>query len=74
MGTKQFSSALCTQHLESYNILQLQYLYLLISMQSSLHTWLQASSSCHAAPKAFPGFSDKSDDGFHGFIPSSSWL
>ncbi|XP_006457870.1 hypothetical protein AGABI2DRAFT_215844 [Agaricus bisporus var. bisporus H97] len=66
MGTKQFSTSLRMHHLERYDELHLQYLHTVA--QRRLANW------CGVTAVVFPEFFDKSEGGFHGFIPSSSWL
>ena len=67
MGAKQFSDALCVQHLQHYDMLHLQYLQAL-AVGSHMKSWL------HQTYPPFPKFEDTSDDGYHGFVPSAQWL
>jgi hypothetical protein len=68
MGAKQFSNALLIQHLQKYD--QLHLLYLQTIAQRPLGALLDKTKRF----KAFRSFDDRSEDGYHGFVPSSQWL
>ncbi|KAE9385982.1 hypothetical protein BT96DRAFT_949454 [Gymnopus androsaceus JB14] len=70
MGAKQFSNSLLIQHLEGYDELQLAYL------QTAATKPARNAVTGEPLPKfiPFPPFHDRSQDGFHGYIPSSQWL
>ena len=67
MSTKQFASAVRVQHLLRYDELHLQYLDFLVS-NSGLYRWSKRKF------KSFRSFTDSSEDGFHGYIPSTQWF
>jgi len=66
MGAKQFSDALCVQHLLKYDELHLQYLHELAFR--SLEGWLGQKY------ETFLPFDNISPQGLHGFVPSARWL
>ncbi|KAE9391009.1 ribonuclease H-like protein [Gymnopus androsaceus JB14] len=70
MGAKQFSNSLLIQHLEGYDELQLAYLQTVATRPA------RNAVTGEPLPKfiPFPPFHDRSQDGFHGYIPSSQWL
>ncbi len=64
MGAHQVADMFRMQHLKRYDELRLQYLHSKIfSMNLPGKTYLP-----------FPVFEDRSDNGFHGFVPSGQWL
>ncbi|KAJ7586237.1 hypothetical protein C8J56DRAFT_1052609 [Mycena floridula] len=68
MGSKQFSDALRAHHLQSYDTLQLQYLYE-VARRSEISQWRGEKKFSAVQP-----FSDSTPEGFHGFVPSGKWL
>lgn len=67
MGAKQFSDAIRMRHLQRYDELQLQYL-------QSIATGASFSNWTGEKFKAFLPFEDSSNEGYHGFVPSSQWF
>jgi hypothetical protein len=67
MGSKQFSDALRTRHLESYDQLYASYLSKLATMKD-ISEWRGRKFA------VFLPFDDRSPDGFHGYVPSGQWL
>ncbi|KAG6835693.1 hypothetical protein H0H93_015646 [Arthromyces matolae] len=67
MGSKQFSNALRAQHLQIHDEKFLQYLHLVASRKG-------LSGFCGQTFEPFLPFSDHSDTGFWGFVPSAQWL
>lgn len=67
LGSKQFSNALCIQHLQLHDELHLQYLHHL-APQKDLSVWQGKTF------KPFLAFDDETEDGFHGFTPNAQWL
>ncbi|KAJ6460535.1 hypothetical protein C8R45DRAFT_1179980 [Mycena sanguinolenta] len=63
MGAKQFADALRVRHLEQYDKLHI----------SHLSTLAERIYGAIYGTEVLP-FEDRSDDGFHGFLPSSQWL
>ncbi|EDR06014.1 uncharacterized protein LACBIDRAFT_302278 [Laccaria bicolor S238N-H82] len=66
MGAKQFSDALCVQHLLKYDELHLQYLDLLA--RCTLDGWSGQKY------EAFPLFENRGPQGLHGFVPGAIWI
>lgn len=67
MGPKQFSNALCVQHLQWHDETHLQYLHFLAMAKQLLKLGNQEI-------KNFLPFDDHSLHGFGGYIPSAQWL
>ncbi|KAJ7242858.1 hypothetical protein B0H12DRAFT_1236604 [Mycena haematopus] len=67
MGAKQFADALRVRHLEQYDKLHISYLSTLAE-NAAMARFMGWNF------KSFLPFEDNSEDGFHGFLPSSQWL
>ncbi|KAH0580184.1 hypothetical protein H2248_001706 [Termitomyces sp. 'cryptogamus'] len=64
MGASEVAEMFRMQHLQCYDEIRLQY----------LHTKAAHIHLPHQHYEPFLSFEDQSDNGFHGFTPSSQWL